>query len=102
MYSVAVWLGGRVTLGRRGGVTAMAVGVPGVLASAYVVVRFLAAYGRNDLGWRPQMPPGEFYGVIGRTFTEGFLGGFALCLFLFLAGAGLEAWSASRRSGTGS
>jgi hypothetical protein len=75
---------------RRAGILAMAVGTVGTLACAGLVVRFLYAYRNSELGFKRDLTPPEFYAALGQHYGNGFLAGFFLCLFLLVAGAGLE------------
>jgi hypothetical protein len=75
---------------RRTGILAMAVGTVGTLACAGLVARFLSAFRNNELGFKQGLTPPEFYAAMGQHYGNGFLAGFFLCLFLLLAGAGLE------------
>ena len=84
-------------LGPREAAIAGIAGVLGAGVAAALVVRFLGAYYRNDLGWTPDMAAGAFYDAQGRSYWHGFVAGFGMCLSLVLAGAGLEAWRARRR-----
>jgi hypothetical protein len=82
---------------RRGDITAMVAGVGGAVVCGALIVRFLRAYQNNDLGWKRGISPPEFYDALGRHYGEGFLAGFFLCLFLMLAGAGLQSYRAARQ-----
>ena len=75
---------------RRAGMLAMTVGTVGTIASAALVGRFLHAFRNNDLGFKHDLSAPEFYAALGHHYGRGFLAGFFLCLFLLLAGAGLE------------
>jgi hypothetical protein len=81
---------------RRGELAAMIVGAAGALTCTVLVVRFVFRYRDNDLGWKQEISPPEFYDALGRHFGEGFLAGFFLCLFLMLVGAGLQSYRAQR------
>jgi hypothetical protein len=70
----------------------MVAGLTGALACAALVVRFIRAYQNNDLGWKRGLSAPEFYATLGQHYGQGFLAGFFLCLFLLLAGAGLEGY----------
>ena len=76
--------------------TAITVGAAGALMCIALLLRFILAYRDNDLGWKQGISPPEFYDALGRHYGQGFLAGFFLCLFLMLAGAGLQSYRAQR------
>ena len=81
---------------QRAQIGVMIVGAAGALTSAGLIAQFLRAYQNNDLGWKKNLSPPEFYDALGRHYGQGFLAGFFLCLFLMLVGAGLQSYRAQR------
>ena len=84
-------------LGRRDTLLALALGALGMLACVAGLLRFFWRYRVNDLGWKRDLAPGEFYGLLGERYWHGFLTGFFLCFFLILTGYGIEAWKSRNR-----
>ena len=82
---------------RRGEIAAMILGAGGAVVCTALVLRFVRAYQNNDLGWKKGISPPDFYDALGRHYGEGFLAGFFLCLFLMLAGAGLQSYRGQRQ-----
>jgi hypothetical protein len=75
----------------------LALAVPGIVVCVFSLALFVYRFANKGLNWTPEHQARDFYLAVGRGFGQGFAAGFFLCLFLVLAGIGLETWLAGRR-----
>jgi hypothetical protein len=69
----------------------LAVAIPGLLGSVVAVSRFLFEIHGNQLGWRPDQSPRDYYLALGSAYSHGFGAGFFLCFFLVLVAVAVSA-----------
>lgn len=58
----------------------------GVAVCVIAVVSFVLTIVQNTLPWSPRQTIRDHYLAVGASYSQGFLAGFFLCLFLVLAG----------------
>ena len=85
-------------MSRRHRWTALAIGIPGILACLGALVLFVARVLNNDLATYPRIPSSEYYLAVGDAYSGGFATGFFLCFSLVLVAVAAGKWIESRRT----
>ncbi len=84
-------------MGRRQRRIVLIVAIPGILVCLGGLAGFVLEIVRNDLPIRALDSVRDYYLVVGRAFSRGFVTGFFLCFFLMLVAIAVGTWVDQRR-----
>jgi hypothetical protein len=77
--------------------TAIAIAIPGAIASVYALAAFLLRVLNNRLELPLVATIPAFYNAVGDAYSEGFVAGFSLCFFLMLLAVAVGTWYEQRQ-----
>jgi hypothetical protein len=77
--------------------TAIAIAIPGAIASVYALAAFLLRVLNNRLELPLVATIPAFYNAVGDAYSEGFVAGFSLSFFLMLLAVAVGTWYEQRQ-----
>ena len=78
-------------------ILAIAIAVPGAIASVYALAAFVLRVLNNRLELPLVATIPAFYNAVGDAYSEGFMAGFSLCFFLMLLAVAVGTWYEQRQ-----
>lgn len=84
---------------RRNRRIAILVAIAGIGVCMTSLVGFLGTIRDNNLPWRTDENPRDFYVAVGDSYSQGFTVGFFLCFFLIMVAVCVGSWVEQRRAG---